>query len=350
MRAIGRQRLMNLQLAGSRCKSAPQAVAALGALQAQDYAGALWAIALRVPGARLADVERAVRERQIVRSWPLRGTLHFVAAADLRWMLDLLAARVLKAAAKRQHGLALDAATFRKVERVLTRALDGQPLTRDALRDAFTRANISPDGGRLYHCLLYFSLHQLICFAVPDGKQPTFALLDQWLAPSPRLQADQALAVLAARYFTSHGPATQQDFMRWARLTAAEAKRGIAAAQGIQQAAGFIGPVEQVAPNAESKGMFLLPGFDEYILGYRDRSMILDAEHATKIVPGANGVFRPTLVYDGKVVGTWKADASKPSVRITETGFALLSAAQKRAFRRAAEGYAQFLGKTLRAN
>ncbi|HEX5655737.1 MAG TPA: winged helix DNA-binding domain-containing protein [Polyangiales bacterium] len=350
-RELGRQRLMNLHVASSRCVTAAEAVGALGAMQAQDYQGALWAIGLRVPGSKLADVERAVEERTIVRSWPMRGTLHFVAAADLRWLLDLLAARVTKAVVRRQAQLELDAPTLRKVDKLLTRELAGKTLTRDALRDAFTRAKISPDNGRLYHCLLHFALEQRICFAVPEGKQPTFALLDEWLPKVVRLSQDEALATLAARYFISHGPATQQDLMRWAMLTAAEAKRGIAAAEGIVrldvEGRRYWTGDAQVVPSAATRGTFLLPGFDEYILGYRDRDAILDAEHKHKIVPGANGVFRPTIVHGGQVLGTWKADASKKAVKLTPTGFATFTTAHQRAFASAAKGYAKFLGKSV---
>ncbi|MET0285410.1 MAG: winged helix DNA-binding domain-containing protein [Polyangiales bacterium] len=349
-RDLGRQRLMNLHIAGSRCTTPTEAVAALGAMQAQDYQGALWAIGLRVPGCTLADVERAVEAREIVRSWPLRGTLHFVHAADLGWMLDLLSERVLRAVVRRQGELGLDAATLKKVEKLLAKELT-EPRTRDALRESFTRAKISPDGGRLYHCLLHFALHQQICFALPDGKQPTFVLLDSWIPQRKRLSKEQALSELTTRYFTSHGPATQQDLMRWAGLTAAEAKQGIASAKALREldieGRRYWTAAEEPTPNAATKGTFLLPGFDEFILGYRDRDAILDSEHASKIVPGANGVFRPTIVHGGKVLGTWKASASKKAVTLTPTGFATRSASEERAFSNAGKLYAQFLGKAL---
>lgn len=346
---VGRQRLINLQVAGSRCKTPAEVVATLGALQAQDYAGGLWAVGLRVPGATLGDVQRAVERREIVRTWPLRGTLHFVAAADVGWMLDLLAERVLKATARRRQALALDAPTLHKVEQVFTRALEGgAQRTREALAEQLTRAKISPDNGRLYHCLLHFSLRQLLCFAVPDGKQATFALLDEWVPKRTKLDPEQALAALASRYFRSHGPATQQDLMRWAKLSAAEAKRGIANAEGLcalsSEGRRYWMPCDQVSPGAASKGMFLLPGFDEYILGYGDRGAILDPAHASKLVPGANGVFRPTLVYAGQVLGTWRADAGKRAVRLSANPFGALNTAQQRAFSGAAAAYAAFVG------
>lgn len=350
-RELGRHRLQNLHVTRSRCTSASQVVSALGAMQAQDYAGALWAVGLRLPGATLVDIEQAVVERAIVRTWPMRGTLHFVAAADVRWLLDLLSARVVKAATKRREGLALDATTLGKIERTVVRALEGGvALTRDALAERLTSEGISPEGGRLYHCLLWLSLHQVLCFGVPEGKQQTFVLLDEWVPTPTRLGKEASLVELATRYLGSHGPATQQDLMRWAGLTSAEAKVAIVGARAIasEQVDGvrYYFPEAQASPTADSKGTFLLPGFDEYILGYRDRSAILAAEHAAKIVPGANGVFRPTIVHDGNVVGTWQATSNKKSVRVVADGFVDLSKTQERAFARAAERYGTFLGKT----
>lgn len=350
-RELGRHRLENLHVTRSRCTTPSMVVAALGAMQAQDYAGALWAVGLRLPGATLVDIERAVVERAIVRTWPMRGTLHFVAAADIRWLLDLLSARVLKAATKRREGLALDATTLGKIERTLVRALEGGvALTREALAERLTSESISPEDGRLYHSLLWLSLHQVLCFGAPEGKQQTFVLLDEWVPKSTRLDKEASLVELATRYLGSHGPATQQDLMRWAGLTSAEAKVAIAGARSIanEQVDGvrYYFPEAQAELTADSKGTFLLPGFDEYILGYRDRSAILASEHAAKIVPGANGVFRPTIVHDGNVVGTWQASANKKSVRLVAETFVGLSKTQERGFVRAAERYGAFLGKT----
>jgi len=348
-RELGRHRLMSLQVAASHCSHAAEVVSYLGAMQAQDYAGALWAIGLRVPGAVLADVERAVAERSIVRTWPMRGTLHFVASRDVGFMLDLLAPRVLAASIKRRQELELDEQTLGKVEQRLVRALDGgKQLTRDAIRDLLEKANIATAGGRLYHMLFCLSLQQLLCFGTPEGKQPTFALLREWVPAPRRLDRDAALCELATRYFTSHGPARTQDLMRWAGLSAAEVKLGIAASGGLASASidgtTYWMAKEPSALSSKDRGTFLLPGFDEYILGYGERSAILAAEHAHKIVPGANGVFRPTIVHDGLVVGTWKAAASKKSVRLTASGFETLSEAQHTSFARAGARYAGFLG------
>jgi hypothetical protein len=348
---LRRLRLTYQGIAAARANTPAAVVASLGAMQAQDYAGGLWAIGLRLPGSSLEDVQRAIAARSIVRTWPLRGTLHFVAAEDVAWMLSLLAPRVIAASAARQAARELNATIFRKVEKVLVPALEGgRQLTRDAIRVLLERAKIATADGRLYHCLWRLALEQVLCCGAPEGKQQTFALLRDWLPATKALQPEEALIRLATRYFDGHGPATLQDLMRWAGITSAEAKRAIAGAGKLlatDEHAGrtYFMSAERPTVPAAARGAFLLPGFDEYILGYRDRSAIVDDEHADAIVPGGNGVFRSTLVHDGRVIGTWKASPTKKQVRIAPAPFAQLTPSQRRALTSAASRYGAFLGR-----
>jgi hypothetical protein len=269
-----------------------------------------------------------------------------VAAADVHWLLDLLAPRVVARSAKRHRDLGLDAALFRRAERTLTRALEGgAQLTREELR-----ARLQLEGPRLYHCLWYLAQHKLLCFGVPRGKQPTFTLLADWVpAPQRALPREEALAQLALRYFTGHGPASLPDLARWAGIGLTEAKLGLAAVLPQLTSARsselpcYFAPQAGPQPTAAS-GAFLLPGFDEYLLGYADRDAVLEPEHAQAIVPGGNGVFRPTLVLRGQVAGTWRAQPSRRELRLELTPFAPLSAASRRLAARAEAHYARFLG------
>lgn len=346
---LRRQRLANQGIAKPRGADASEVVSALCAMQAQDYAGGLWAIGLRLPGSTLDDVQRAFAEHSVIRTWPLRGTLHFVAADDVRWMMSLLAPRVISSSSARQAARGLDAATFSKVEKLLVRALEGgKSLTRDAARVLLERAKIRTDNNRLYHCLWRLAMEQVLCCGAPEGKEQTFVLLDEHVPGAKPLQPEAALAKLAVRYFAGHGPATQHDLMRWAGLSGAEAKRGIAAAgkKLAQERAAdetYYVAADHPPPSAAST-TFLLPAFDEYILGYKDRSAIADDQHAKQITPGG-GVFRATIIHDGQVIGTWKASATKSQMRISPKTFAPLSAATARTLTRAAKRYGQFLGK-----
>ena len=319
-------------------------------MQAQDYGGALWAIGLRMTGATERSIEQAIAERAIVRTWPMRGTLHFVAAQDVRWLLALLTPRVIAHSAGRYRQLELDEATFARGKEVFARALQGgKQLTRDEMLHELEQAGISTAGQRGYHLLGRAAQDGLICFGTRRGKQQTFTLLDEWVPLTRSLPRDEALAELTRRYFTGHGPATLQDLMQWAGLTAAEAKTGLAAAGKtlIQETIAdrvYWMPCEAPEINHATPSVHLLPGFDEYLLGYRDRSAVLDPAYAQRICPGGNGMFSPTIVIDGVVTGTWKRTFKGGAVVIETTPFRPLTAAENDALGAAADRYGEFLG------
>ena len=219
---IAQRRLGNQSIAPAASLTPGEVVKRLGAVQAQDYLGALWALGLRMQRAVEADIEQAIANREIIRTWPMRGTLHFVAAEDVRWMLALLTPRILARAARRHQQLALDEATFARSETLFTNALEnGRSLTRNQMMDVLEQAGISTKGQRGYHILGWAAQNGLICFGPRQGKQHTFVLLDEWLPSGKSLSREEALAELAHRYFTGHGPATIQDFIWWSGLPAA---------------------------------------------------------------------------------------------------------------------------------
>lgn len=302
-------RLASQRIVAPGSGSAAAAVAHMGAMQAQDHGNALWAIGLRTQGAGIADVRAAIDSHTVVRTWMLRGTLHFVAGADVRWMLALVAPRAIAAQASRHRQLELDETVFAACRKLLLKALRGTTLTRGALFDLLGAHGIATAGQRGIHILWRLAQDGVICFAAHEGKQPAFALLDEWLPDAgPVLTRDEALATLAQRYFASHGPATLADFAWWAGLTQADAKRGLAAAAGLEQCV-IDGAAAWMAQGAQAhggEGVYLLPGFDEYLLGYKERSDVLAPQYADRIVPGGNGVFKPMIVARGQIVGTWQ--------------------------------------------
>ena len=205
-----------------------EVVAWLGALQAQDYLGALWGVGLRLAGARESDIEAALAEGSIVRTWPLRGTLHFVAAADARWMIDLLGPRVVARAAGRLRALDIDDATLSRARRALERSLaGGTRLTRAAAYDVLERAKVSVAGQRGIHILWRLAHECFICFGPRQGKQQTFSLFEEWLPGAKRMPRDEALGELAHRYFCGHGPATVADFAWWSGLSVSDARHAV---------------------------------------------------------------------------------------------------------------------------
>lgn len=350
---IARRRLASQQIASIGLSNPGELVSWLGAVQAQDYLGSLWALGLRLPGASEPLIERAIAEGEIVRTWPMRGTIHYVAPADARWMLGLLTPRVVQSSQGRLRQLDLDAPTIARAGEVVGRALaGGQQLTRPAIYAELAAAGIAAEGSRGLHILGQLAHRQLICFGPRSGKQPTFVLMDEWLPPTPPVPRDEALAALALRYFRSHGPATLHDFVWWAGLTLADARAGLAGASGDLAEAESDGQRyffarEPRADPANLGAAFLLPPFDEFLVAYRDRSAALDPRYSGAVVPGANGIFNPIVVIGGRVLGTWRRTIKRDSVQLSFSPFEEFTAAHLRVLAATAERYAQFLGLRL---
>ena len=326
-----------------------EVVARLGALQAQDYAGALWSIGLRIDGATREDVEQAITDRTIVRTWPMRGTLHFVPAVDARWMLELLTPRIIAGAAGRHRQLELDDIAFRRSRTIIAHALARESiLTRGALFAALEQAGVSTAGQRGIHILQRLTMERMLCYGPHAGKQPTFVLFDEWIATSRHVERDEALQTIAERFFHGHGPASLHDFAGWTGLTMADARLALRLAQPSLERL-MSGDLElwrsaRATSITGAPRAHLLPGFDEFMLGYKDRSAALASRFADRIVPGGNGMFLSTLVLDGQVCGTWRRAARARSVTLTASPFRALTAAEKKAFAAPVERYAHYLG------
>ncbi len=353
-----RQRLRNQRLIGARFATPVDAVRFFGAVQAQDYRGALWAVGLRTRSATEQVVEQAIADRLIVRSWPLRGTLHFVAAEDLRWMVSALAPRTLAATTRRFDAVGLDPATLKRARHVAEKALAREgPLTRPALYRHLEAARISTAAMRGMHIVWRLAHEGVICCGARAGTQHTFALFDEWLPRTPMPDRESALAELAGRYFASHGPATLSDFAWWSGLTAADAKSALESikprlAFEMNGGTGYwwsVDSLDRPKPDATRRSArvkteaipgavhaWLVPAYDEYTVAYRDRRAVVAAKDAAR---SANGL-RPAIVMDGQVLGTWSCVLAKGVVHLSP--FVRLSALQKAALDHAVERFRAF--------
>lgn len=319
-----------------------------GAMQAQDHASAKWALGVRCDELTDIAVDRAIAERAIVRTWALRNTLHCVAAADVHWLLGLIGPVVLARGAAMYRKYDLDAANFEKIEAAMREVMHGTQLTREELFAALEQRGIDTADMRGGRILCRAALTACICLASQRGKQVTYALLDEWVPEKKLLDRDAALAELARRYFRSHGPATLRDFVWWSGLSVRDARQGIALATPslrevhINDQACWLSreelPIDTNAPSAH-----LLPAFDEYFLGYADRSLALDVSHFKHVMTN-NGIFRPTILIDGEIAGIWARIVKKGSVSVTLQLFRRLSENEISAVRLAAQCYARFLG------
>jgi hypothetical protein len=322
----------------------------LGAVQSQDYAAAKWAVGLRSQGLTSDDIEQAITDGSILRTHVMRPTWHFVAPADIRWMLALTGPRVLAAIAYYDRIHELDGTTFMKSNAVLTKALKGgKQLTRTELASELQQAGFAIDNlQRLGHIIMHAELEGIICSGARRGKQFTYALLDERVPSTRALDRDEALPELARRYFTSHGPATLQDFVWWSGLTVSEAKVGLemVASQFTHETiegqtywySTSMPPVKDL-----SQTVHLLPNFDEYTVAYTDRSAVIDESDMAKFDARGN-VLNNTIILDGRVIGTWKRTLKKDAVILTPTIFPMLNEAETRALAAAANRYGAFLG------
>jgi hypothetical protein len=342
-----RLRLENQALTRQRFTRPEQTVSWFGAMQSQDYLGSLWAVGQRTRAATAAAVEQAERRRAIVRTWPLRGTLHFVAADDVRWITGLLAPRVMaRNAARLKKEVDVDGRVLDRSTEVVMRALaGGRRLNRQQLYEALEARKIRTGGSRGLHILIWLALRGTLCHAGRLGKQQSFALLDEWIPRSRLIDGEEAYVELALRYFRSRGPATRRDFMWWAGITAKIAVEAIEGAKH-QLARACIDGVDywwqERRPRESGSALRgpqvrLLPAFDEYTVAYHDRSRMTSGA-ASKM-----SLLAPSVLIDGRVVGRWSRTLTAATC-ITTTLNRPLTPAEKKRLSEAVRRYGDFIG------
>ncbi len=341
-----RLRLASQGLARAAFRKPGDVVSWFGAVQAQDYLGSLWAIGQRLRTATEAEIEAAEARRAIVRLWPMRGTLHFVAADDVRWITQLLAPRVLaRNAARLKREVEVDSRVVARCGEVVRRALEGgRRLDRKELYAALEARRIRTGGSRGLHILGWLAMEGTLCLAGRSGKQHTFALLDEWIPTSTQLDRDAGLAELARRYFSSHGPATRRDFMWWAGITAKDAQAAIAATHASLTRALVDGAEywwrEAGARQAVVRTPLvrLLPAFDEYTVAYHDRTLMADARLPKMSLLG------PAVMVNGRIIGNWTRRLERNRVVVAVRLRQKLSRAESLELKAAVSSYGRFIG------
>ena len=322
---IANIRLLTQQVVDTKFKSPKDLVVWMGAMQAQDYYMAKWAIGVRLPDSTDKQVQTAIDKGQIIRTHLLRPTWHFVSPEDIHWMLELTAPQIRAFAKSRDKELDLTEKIYTKSNTIIQKALrDGKHLTREELMAELAKVKIATDNNRSSHLLLRAELEGIICSGAARGKNRTYALLENVVPKIKTLSKDEALAKLAKKYFSSHCPATLQDFIWWSGLSVANAKHAF---EIIKPA--FISETigSQIywlsnsfsIPAAANKSCYLLPAYDEFMISYKDRSAALNFEDQKKSISG-NGIFKPVIVINGQITGLWKRTIKNEKV-IVETEF-----------------------------
>ncbi|HXB43878.1 MAG TPA: winged helix DNA-binding domain-containing protein [Puia sp.] len=350
---IVKHRLITQQLAGTKFTTPKQMVSHFGALQAQDYEMAKWAIGVRLSKTE-KEIEQAINSGEIIRTHILRPTWHFVCAGDLRWMLALTAPHVKAATASARRHYGLDDKTVLRSNNIIQKALTGgKHLTREELMSLLQKKGIDITPLRSIHLMLRAELDAIVCNGPKRGKQFTYALIDEKVPPAKALEKDKdkALAELAKRYFTSHGYATLKDFCWWSGLSVANAKMGL---QSIRTGLDSVKIDNQTlwsGPGFPSEiGNFertvFLPAYDEFMVGYKDRSASLGATNA-KITITSNGIFKPTILINGKVEGIWRRTFKNDQMLVEPHFFKAKNKLKKKALAESVKPYGDFLGMKI---
>jgi DNA glycosylase AlkZ-like len=333
------------------------AVRRLGAVQAQDFTASKWVLGARVPGSVAADVDAAIEAREVVRSWPLRGTLHLLPTDRLRPILAITGPRELQRAATRHRQLELDQATYRRARSVAERELaGGASRSRPELQAAWEAAGIATTGQRGYHLIWWLASEQVVCWGPIEGRGQRLVLLDEWApATVTTFDRDETLASLFLAYIAGHGPATVRDFAWWSGLTLGDARTARAAVGDavaeydderlVATDAGW--PADPDSPTPRSRRGLALAAYDEYFLGYADRTAVCDPAYAQRVIPGGNGVFQPMLVSAGRVIGTWRRGVGRAATSVMLDGFDATSAADPSWFAASFGAWARFWGQPL---
>ncbi len=344
---IAHWRMHHQQLLRTTFTTPAEVVNWLGAVQAQDYPGAKWALAQRANGLTDAMIEQAFADGQILRTHVLRPTWHFVTPADIRWMLALTAPRINAGMASYYRQFDLDDALFARSHELLLKTLQGgRQLARPELVTALEAAGIATGDLRFSFIMTRAELDGLICSGGWQGHRQTYALLAERAPQAGLPDRETALAELARRYFTSHGPATMKDYTWWSGLTAADARAGLDMVKSQLHHQVIDGQTYWFAdmPTPETLAaptVYLLPPYDEYTVAYKDRRAFLDPMNFER---AKNGIFSPVIVVNGRIVGLWKRTIKKAITVVEAELFAPLGDSTAHALAAAVERYGQFLG------
>ncbi len=321
------------------------------AMQAQDATGVAWSLAVR-NGGTVSHTAAALADRDVVRTWPMRGTLHLIPSRDAKWMLDLMGGKALAGAARRRQVLDLpEHVAYRAVDILAARVAEAEgPVARKDCLTALADAGIALDHQLGHHLLWFASQLGRLAGGPPQGKEQTFVSLDAWAPMHRSPPREEALALVAAAYARGHGPVTDRDLMRWTGLGLHECRVGLTTAEGLLSVdtesglawvTGFALEAPTIAPTR------LLPGFDELMLGYAADDRAIDAAHHDAVVPGNNGIFKPTVLDCGRVVGLWSRRLLARTVRVEVTALASLDSGARARIGDAAEEYAAYVERPL---
>jgi hypothetical protein len=341
-------RLLSQHLVGKKFTTPYEAVSHFGGVQSQDYFAASWSLGQRIENATDKTIDEAFNQGKILRTHVMRPTWHFVAPEDIRWMQELTSPRVKQFMSHYNRKLELDDKLFTKTTATIVKVLKEKThATRQELKAALTDIGIKTDVQRLAHLVMWAELDAIICSGPRIGKQFTYALLEERAPKRKVLNREEALAELAKRYFTGHGPAQLKDFSWWSGLTVKDAQEGISMVKSKLEEETIDGKtywyVKEIKVTKPSPKTFLLSIYDEYTIAYSDRSALGGEKYFEKIISMGNAL-TGVIIFNGILIGTWKRVIKKTTVEIKLSPFRKTTNQEKVALQKEAERYGKFLG------
>lgn len=344
--AISKKRFANQHIQGKKFDSAKELVQWMGAMQAQDYNMAKWAIGVRLKNSTNQLIEEAINNTEIIRTHVLRPTWHFVSAKDIRWILELTAKNLNRSLASNNKTLELDEKIFRRCNTIIEKLLsNGNHLTRKEIMEALEKKGIKTNPLRAAHIMFKAETDMIVCNGIKRDKESTYALFNERVPSTKKFSKEEALAELADRYFKSHGPAALHDFTWWSGLSVSDAKQALElvksqmVSEKLKDHVYWLFPYT-VTEKIKDNEMVFLPAFDEFLISYKTREISLDPMFASKSYT-TNGIFNPIIVHNAKVIGTWKPQYKK-EILIKEQFFGKPTETQKQLCKKASKEFIGF--------
>jgi hypothetical protein len=340
------------KLGAAKCMTAKEVTSWMGAIQAQDYGMSKWAIGVRLQNSTIASVDAEIDSGKIVRTHLLRPTWHFVSSDDIYWILKLTAPKIKALSVGREKQLEITNDVFSKCSRIIERSLrDNNHLTRSELIEELKKSSINVEENRASHIFMRAELDGIICSGKQKNGKQTYAILEEWIPHGRKLAKDEALKELAFRYFSSHGPATINDFTWWSGLTLTDARLAVKLNEGQLRAEATNDRTYWMADRLNHSGvntgnLIMLPAYDEFLIAYKDRSASLSHLDNWKVISG-NGIFYPLILHEGNVIGTWRRILKKDKVIICKKIFVQGTPAIEKMTEISSAKYSEFIGKEL---
>jgi hypothetical protein len=352
-RQLRRLRSSSQLLHRPRRRGAADLVRHLLAVQAQIPAAAGLALRARTEGLTERMVNGArLGDRSIVLTWANRGTLHLIATEDYGWLVPLVVAPRAHRSHYRLKQMGVTGHQAARGVRTIVRVLERDgPLTRAEIAERLRRLDIPTEGQIIAHLTWLAASEGAICYGPDRGRVRCFVLVRDWIDTPPGLDRDEALTELAVRYLRAHAPATPSDLAYWTGLRPTDARRAWASIEDrlteVSTAAGPGWDLKRRQRNPAPPGLVrLLPSFDEYLLGWKDRRFIADAERWRRIQSGA-GWFNPAVVADGAGVGTWTVSQRSDRMRLEVRPFTRPASPLRHGLDAEARDLASYLGSDV---